>query len=131
MVSDCFNSINHNWVQVLNYSKYSLLLTSSQYWTCTLLMISLRSTLTKYIYPLHYMYIYIYIYHGRFFLYQKSSLFILITNVILNSNEQPCLSYSSVTNDWPERGVLLMTSLLNWVGAICQPVSISFPFHNV
>ena len=38
---DGLNFINYNWVQVLSYSKYSLLLTYNLDWTCNLLMISL------------------------------------------------------------------------------------------
>ena len=47
---NCSYSINHNQVKVLSYSKYSLLFTCSQ--TCNLQMISLKSTLTKCLYPL-------------------------------------------------------------------------------
>ena len=43
----CFNSVNHNWVEVLSYSKYSLLFTCSQDWTCNLQIISLKTSLTK------------------------------------------------------------------------------------
>ena len=39
---DCSNSVNHDWVQVLSYWKYSLLFTFCWDWTCNLQMISLR-----------------------------------------------------------------------------------------
>ena len=40
----CYNSVNHSQVQVLSYSKYSLLSTCSWDWTCNLQMILFRST---------------------------------------------------------------------------------------
>ena len=46
------NFLRLNWVQVLSYSKYSLLFTCSWDWTCNLQMVSLRSSLTKCQYPL-------------------------------------------------------------------------------
>ena len=52
--TDRSNSVNHNQVQVFNYSKYSLLFTCSQDWTCNLQMNSLHS-LTKCLYSLHHM----------------------------------------------------------------------------
>ena len=51
-VIDCFNSVNHNQVQVLSYCKYSMLFTSSWDWTWNLQMISLRSILIISLYPL-------------------------------------------------------------------------------
>ena len=47
---DCSNSINR--AQVLSYSKYFLLFTCSQDWTCNLQMISPRSYRSKYLYLL-------------------------------------------------------------------------------
>ena len=40
----CSNAINHDWVQVLSYSKYSLSFTWRWGWSCNLQMISLSST---------------------------------------------------------------------------------------
>ena len=50
---DCPNSVNHDRVQVLNNSKYSLL-SFSQHWTCNFKMISIKSSLTNPLYLLYY-----------------------------------------------------------------------------